>query len=81
FSWTVFGWIIIVVGLGVLCHGIWNHLDGPPVDYDSTRSDGRMPVPPEVNAIVYIWAGLTILAGLLLGPLSSREVEREKERI
>ena len=66
FSWSVFGWLIIVVGLGVLGHGIWNHLDGPPVDYDSTRTDNRMPAPPVVNAIVYIWAGLTILAGLLL---------------
>lgn len=70
-GWSVFGWIIIVAGLGVLCHGIWNHLDGPPVDYDSTRSDDRMPVPPVVNAIVYIWAGLTILAGLLLVVLTS----------
>ena len=76
FSWSVFGWIIIVIGLGVLCHGIWNHLDGPPVDYDSTRSDDRMPVPPAVNAIVYIWAGFTILAGLLLAALSSRRVAR-----
>lgn len=79
FSWSVFGWIIIVVGLGVLCLGIWNHLNGPPVDYDSTRSDDRMPVPPAVNSIVYIWAGLTMLAGLLLAALTSREVARKKE--
>jgi hypothetical protein len=79
FSWSVFGWIIIVVGLGVMCLGIWNHLDGPPPDYDSTRSDDRMPVPPVVNAVVYIWAGLTILGGLLLTALTSREVARKKE--
>src|SRR5215204_4327411 len=39
FRWSVFGWIIIVAGMGVLCLGIWNQIDGPPIDYDSSRSD------------------------------------------
>ena len=73
FGWTVFAWIIVVLGIGVLCLGIWNHIDGPPIDYDSSRSDERrMPVQPELNGAVYIWAGLTMLVGLLLVALTSR---------
>ena len=72
FRWGVFGWIIIVAGFGVLCLGIWNQIDGPPIDYDSTSTDKRFPASPEQHAIVYIWAGVTILGGLLLTALATR---------
>lgn len=73
FSGTVFGWILIVIGIGVLIFGIWNHVTGPPIDYDSTRSDpSRVPVPPELNGIVYVWAGVTMIGGLLLVVLTTR---------
>ena len=72
FGWRVFGWIIVVIGIGVLCLGIWHHMDGPPIDYDSTRTDNRMPVQPKLNGIVYLWGGVTILAGLLLTVLANR---------
>lgn len=76
FSWSVFGWIIIVIGIGVLCRGIWNQIDGPPIDYDSTSTDERFPASPEQHAIVYIWAGVTMLGGLLLTAFAIRATRK-----
>ena len=75
FGWRVFGVIILVAGIGILSLGIWNHVTGPPLDYDSSRSDpNKVPVPSEMNVIVYFWAGLTILGGLFsIGVLRSKE--------
>jgi len=67
FGWRIFGLIIIVAGIGVLTLGIWHHVTGPPMDYDSTRGElNKIPVSSELNVIVYLWAGLTILGGLWL---------------
>jgi hypothetical protein len=78
FGRAVFGLIIIVAGIGILTMGIWNEFDGPPIDYDSTRSDdNRMPVEPELTGIVYIWSGVTVLGGLLLTALASRSTTNE----
>jgi hypothetical protein len=73
FGRRIFGLIIIVAGLCALSIGIWHHVTGPPLDYDSTRPESNeLPVPPELNVIVYFWSGLTILGGLLLTILSSK---------
>lgn len=73
FSRRILGLIVIVAGIGILSLGIWNHVNGPPVDYDSTRSESnKLPVPPELNVIVYFWAGLTILGGSLLTAFADR---------
>jgi len=70
FSWSVFGWLIIAAGMAVFCLGIWHQIDGPPLDYDSELSDGRMPVKPALNGVVYICAGVAVLAGLLVATLT-----------
>jgi hypothetical protein len=78
FSRKIFGLILLVAGIGILSLGIWNHVTGPPVDYDSDLPESnKMPVPFELNVIVYFWSGLTILGGLLLTllPPGRREIE------
>jgi hypothetical protein len=80
FGWSVFGWIVTLAGIGVVCLGIWNQIDGPPMDYDSTRSDERFPVTPAQHGIVYIWAGLTILGGLLVTAFANRAARDKLER-
>ena len=72
FRGTVFGWIVVVTGIGVLCLGLWHQVTGPPEDYDSDRSNpNEYPAPPAMHAIVYIWAGVTLLLGLLLVALTN----------
>jgi len=67
FGWRIFGLIILVAGLGILTLGIWHHVTGPPVDYDSSLPERtKLPVPPELNLIVYFWSGVTLLAGFWL---------------
>src|SRR5262245_13416124 len=78
FSWRIFGSIVFVAGLGILGLGILHHVTGPPLDYDSTRSDlNKLPVPFELNIIVYFWAGLTILGGFWLTAFPPRPQEIE----
>ena len=73
FGRRIFGLILIVVGTGILSLGIWNHVTGPPLDYDSTLPESnQMHVPFELNVVVYIWAGVTILVGLLLTVFANR---------
>ena len=67
FGWRILGLIILVAGLGTLALGIWHHVTGPPVDYDSSLPERtKLAVPPELNLIVYFWSGVTLLAGLWL---------------
>ena len=67
FSRRIFGLILIVAGIGILSLGIWNHVTGPPEDYDSTLPEtNKLPVPPELNVIVYFWSSLAIIGGLFL---------------
>lgn len=78
FGWRNFGLIILVAGMGILSLGILHHVNGPPLDYDSTRSDSnKLPVPPELNIIVYFWAGLTVLGGVWLTAFPPRPQENE----
>jgi len=73
FGWRIFGLIVIVAGIGILSLGIWNHLTGPPLDYDSSLPEtNKMHVPFELNLIVYFWSGLTIIGGLLLTVFAHR---------
>lgn len=72
FGWSVFGSIVIVAGVGSLCLGVWHQIDGPPLDYDSTSTDTRMPLTPSQNGIVYLSAGLITLSGLLLTAIATR---------
>ena len=79
FSRRIFGLILILAGIGTLSLGIRNHINGPPLDYDSTRiEDNKMHVPSELNIIVYFWSGLTILGGVLLATLSNRSRAQEE---
>ena len=67
FGLRTFGLIVLAAGIGILALGISNHVYGPPLDYDSTRSEpDKLPVPPELNTVVYLCAGLTILGGVWL---------------
>ena len=76
FSRRIFGLILVVAGIGILSLGIWNHVTGPPVDYDSTLPEKtRMPVAPELNHIVYFWSSLTIMGGLLLTIFGRRRIK------
>ena len=78
FAWRIFGLIILVAGLGILILGIWHHVTGPPVDYDSSLPERtKLAVPPELNLIVYFWSGVTLLAGLWLTvfPPKPEEIE------
>ena len=78
FGWRIFGLIILVAGLGILSLGISHHINGPPVDYDSTRPESnKIPVPPELNVVVYFWSGVTILGGLLLTTFATRAARNE----
>jgi hypothetical protein len=75
FGLRIFGLILIVAGISILILGIWNHVTGPPLDYDSTLPEtNKMHVPFELNLIVYFWAGLTSLGGLLLTVLAHRAI-------
>ena len=77
FGRRIFGLILILSGIGILSIGIWNHVTGPPLDYDSSLPEtNKMPVPLELNLIVYFWAGITLLGGLLLTVFASKEVVR-----
>jgi hypothetical protein len=80
FSRKILGLILTVAGIGILSFGIWNHATGPPVDYDSTLPEtNKIPVPPELNVIVYFWASLTILGGLFLTAFAGpREIEPDE---
>lgn len=62
------GLLAIAVGVSVLAFGIWNHVNGPPVDLPvgPIVNDGRMPVSSEENIVVYVMAGLCLAGGLLL---------------
>ena len=67
FGGRVFGLILLVTGIAILSIGIWNHVTGPPLDYDSSLPEtNKAHVEFELNLIVYFWASLTILGGLLL---------------
>jgi hypothetical protein len=75
-GWRTFGIIIVVAGIGILSRGIWNHVTGPPLDYDSSLPEtNKAYVPLELNLIVYFWAGVTILGGLLLTVFAFRARE------
>lgn len=77
FGCRIFGLILIVAGIGILSLGIWNHITGPPLDYDSSLPEtNKMHVPFELNLIVYFWSGLTILGGLLLTVFAHRSEPR-----
>jgi hypothetical protein len=82
FSRRIFGLILVVAGLGILSLGIWNHVTGPPVDYDSSLPERtRMAVKPELNHIVYFWSSVTILVGLLLTIFGNRSPEIESSEV
>jgi hypothetical protein len=82
FSRRIFGLILVVAGIGILSLGIWNHVTGPSVDYDSTLPERtRMPVAPELNHIVYFWSSVTILGGLLLTIFGNRPPEIESSEV
>jgi len=78
-SWRVFGSILVVAGAAVLTLGIWHYMNGPPVDYDSERSDDRFPAPVELNFVVYVVGGLCLSAGLLLTLREEQEAPRGAE--
>ena len=76
FGWRIFGLILLVAGIGILSIGIRNHVTGPPLDYDSSLPEtNKMHVPLELNLIVYFWAGVTIVGGLLLSVFATRMQE------
>src|SRR6185369_2815123 len=78
FGWRIFGLIILVAGLAILTLGIWHHVTGPPVDYDSSLPERtKLPVPPELNLIVYFWSGVTLLAGFWLTVFPRKPQETE----
>jgi len=78
-GWRILGLILIVTGIGVLSIGIWNHVTGPPLDYDPLRSDpNKIPVPQIQNVIVYVWAGVTILGGLLLAVFATGRAKSDQ---
>jgi hypothetical protein len=72
--------ILVVTGVGILSLGIRNHVTGPSVDYDSSLPERtRLAVPPELNYIVYLWSGVTIVGGLLLTIFGARNESSEIE--
>ena len=76
FGWRIFGLIILAAGIGILSFGIENHVTGPPLDFDSSLPEtNKAYVPIELNLIVYFWAGVTILGGLLLTVFAGRARE------
>jgi hypothetical protein len=82
FSRRIFGLILVVAGLGILSLGIWNHVTGPPVDYDSSLPERTsLAVPPELNLIVYFWSSVTIVGGLLLTIFAGRATRNESSEI
>jgi len=82
FSRRILGLILLVAGIGILSLGIWNHVTGPPEDYNSDLPEtNKMPVAFELNLIVYFWSALTLLAGLLLTILRPRTREIESSEI
>jgi hypothetical protein len=56
------------VGVSVLAIGIWNHVDGPPVDIPvgPIANQGRIPVSPEENIVVYVVARFCLAGSVLL---------------
>jgi hypothetical protein len=73
FGSRTFGIIILVAGIGILSLGIRNHVTGPPLDYDSSLPEtNKAHVPFELNLIVYFWAGVAIVGGLLLTVFAAR---------
>lgn len=60
------GLIALAVGAAIAVVGVWNYVDGPPLDKIGSVSDDRIPVSPELNVVVYVVAGLFLTAGLLL---------------
>ena len=77
FGRRVFGLILILAAIGILSIGIRNHVTGPPLDYDSSLPEtNKAHVPLELNLIVYFWAGLSLLGGLLLIVLARKKVVR-----
>jgi hypothetical protein len=67
--------IAMVAGAVVLIIGIWNHVEGPPLDKVGPPYDDRIPVSSELNISVYVLAGLSLGLGALLGIIGKSRVK------
>lgn len=57
---------VLAAGAAITIIGIWNHIDGPPLDKVGPVSDDRI-LSPGLNVVVYLVVGLWRLLLTTLG--------------